>query len=924
MESSIAGEDLSSIRDQLTSIDTKLSGMNERFVHWYNMIDDSDKWQEMSRFYFRDVFKCLTQMDASLKGVATLLERCDRSGEVDSLMNDLAERQLQIDEMTKEFETKMVEQTSGIDKLRMGNIELISRFNQINEESGSWRDKLEKAQEVVNSAKRDHMKVESELNETKEKYQNLERDFNQIVDRTSQLQIHSRNLEQQSQQTAIELQNKNVLLESQRNDIEALTNDFAKIECDIDEMVNNYDHESILLNSEIEVLRLGLARVDTERRQWQAEKTSFERAAKESELLATTEKQRVDGLANQMELMTRRMAELEAQIHTEPERLQKARQEGQEEVIQSCSQDRDETITRLRKKLSSIKLDEQKSQRTIKHQLGLLEKKSENIAVQCEELETKEHMITDQSRKILLLEGSVRKMGLEVRQVTSEATRLHKERSEQIRSIAERESELESMRLRIQDELRVRRSALRVPIYGIRTSVINTLVVLSQWIEMSDAKGKESLVENMSTLVHELDDATDTDFEYILGNFENALDKWMRSASHTAPSQEPQEPTLSEASLGTATRMPTLPESDPESGGVESTLFESKTITEAQGGRHGLSTKSAFGLCDPIGQVVQQGSQSLLQQAGQPPTQTALSEIVEEAEHVGSNFQSSLTSPLSSAASVSPSAETDPGQNVSVTKTSGKRIVLSSRSSPAVHRPAKREKLVTEAKESSDPTMSTKQTRSGTKHYSIVNTPATSLVRADADAAAANAQRIFSLFRPGWNMTVLEQGQLLRQLRGLFSGTRTYARVVKDIDKHVVGDFRVAPAWPRPCLFASLSSAQAGVGGSRMTANSCTYCQGGAKDGRICCWAQYAPGVASGYPARGDDGKIRASPDDHNLQAQPFTVVSDGSDVRWVLLKRKEKPNDELLGVVIDGVSYPVKDPDSSDKKKRSSKSTLR
>jgi len=156
-------------------------------------------------------------------------------------------------------------------------------------------------------------------------------------------------------------------------------------------------------------------------------------------------------------------------------------------------------------------------------------------------------------------------------------------------------------------------------------------------------------------------------------------------------------------------------------------------------------------------------------------------------------------------------------------------------------------------------------------------------VHTSHDERIRRPDQIWDLMHKDWDITLDEETKLREQLSSLFSRGRSIDKVKEAIDKHVVGSFREYRLPPRPCLLANLTGENGGKGGT-MTSGSCPYCKN--KSHRVCVWADYAPGVASGFGERNEAGVITDQTWDPN--PNPATVNVDGQQVRWYLKKRRD------------------------------------
>ncbi|KAK5092130.1 hypothetical protein LTR70_005735 [Exophiala xenobiotica] len=151
------------------------------------------------------------------------------------------------------------------------------------------------------------------------------------------------------------------------------------------------------------------------------------------------------------------------------------------------------------------------------------------------------------------------------------------------------------------------------------------------------------------------------------------------------------------------------------------------------------------------------------------------------------------------------------------------------------------------------------------------------------DERVRRADHIWDLMHKDWSITSDEETKLREQLASLFSRGKAIHKVKEAIDKHVVGSFRERQVTPRPCLLANLTGENGGKGGS-MTSGSCPYCKN--KSHRVCVWAEYAPGVASGFGERNEAGIITDQVWDPTPSPSTFNI--GGQQVRWYLRKRRD------------------------------------
>lgn len=152
-----------------------------------------------------------------------------------------------------------------------------------------------------------------------------------------------------------------------------------------------------------------------------------------------------------------------------------------------------------------------------------------------------------------------------------------------------------------------------------------------------------------------------------------------------------------------------------------------------------------------------------------------------------------------------------------------------------------------------------------------------------SDERVRRADHIWDLMHKDWSITSDQETKLREQLASLFSRGKAVDKVKEAIDKHVVGSFREKQVTPRPCLLANLTGENGGKGGS-MTSGSCPYCKN--KSHRVCVWAEYAPGVASGFGERNEAGVITDQAWDPT--PSPSTCNIGGQQVRWYLKKRRD------------------------------------
>ncbi|KAJ4519153.1 hypothetical protein HRR75_002831 [Exophiala dermatitidis] len=153
----------------------------------------------------------------------------------------------------------------------------------------------------------------------------------------------------------------------------------------------------------------------------------------------------------------------------------------------------------------------------------------------------------------------------------------------------------------------------------------------------------------------------------------------------------------------------------------------------------------------------------------------------------------------------------------------------------------------------------------------------------------AKARQLRSMFYVAWDATPEEEASILSSMAQLFKNGQDLAMAIQNIDKYCIDDLSgLTFSDPPRCLFARLRKVKAGPGGPAMIREDCDYCAG---TDRLCVWARYAPGVGTGYGSK-VNGTIPKNGRRYNPDAQPRTVDLGGHQVRWVMKKRKEHPDD--------------------------------
>ena len=173
-------------------------------------------------------------------------------------------------------------------------------------------------------------------------------------------------------------------------------------------------------------------------------------------------------------------------------------------------------------------------------------------------------------------------------------------------------------------------------------------------------------------------------------------------------------------------------------------------------------------------------------------------------------------------------------------------------------------------------------------------------------AARDSAAQLRSMFLVAYDASPEENASFEESLTGLFRHSKPLETVIRAIDAYCTGPMTSKPAYPPPCLFAKLVNTAAGAGGSQMTQTNYKACKSKTKN-RVCLWAKFAPNVATGFGPRNEQDEIEEATGGriYDLTSSPRTQILGGSEVRWILKRRKQSVDDpdeedwDIGGVVV-------------------------
>lgn len=154
--------------------------------------------------------------------------------------------------------------------------------------------------------------------------------------------------------------------------------------------------------------------------------------------------------------------------------------------------------------------------------------------------------------------------------------------------------------------------------------------------------------------------------------------------------------------------------------------------------------------------------------------------------------------------------------------------------------------------------------------------------------------RLMDMIVFGWDASDAEKAQLRKQFQPFVEkGNKSLEDLIKALDLHAFGPPSKVNGgpYPRGCLWSYFAHvAGAAALGATTTQRSCSFCKD--KESYICGWLKHLPGVATGYGARGLDGKVPKAFAQYDATANPRTVPFNGRWVRWVFKKRKDTKHD--------------------------------
>ena len=134
-----------------------------------------------------------------------------------------------------------------------------------------------------------------------------------------------------------------------------------------------------------------------------------------------------------------------------------------------------------------------------------------------------------------------------------------------------------------------------------------------------------------------------------------------------------------------------------------------------------------------------------------------------------------------------------------------------------------------------------------------------------------DAQKLRDMCYLAWDVTEDEEETFQGFCEAIFGHGRTFQSVQMAIDKFCHGPFDKPAEDPPGYLMAKMNGKPAGAGNAHMTSKTCKWCQGR----RMCVWARFATGVASGYGQR-VRGVVPKGQRDHDSTTQPQTVDVNG------------------------------------------------
>ncbi|KPI34373.1 uncharacterized protein AB675_4898 [Cyphellophora attinorum] len=141
------------------------------------------------------------------------------------------------------------------------------------------------------------------------------------------------------------------------------------------------------------------------------------------------------------------------------------------------------------------------------------------------------------------------------------------------------------------------------------------------------------------------------------------------------------------------------------------------------------------------------------------------------------------------------------------------------------------------------------------------------------------------LFLLAFEATDEDEEDFRAQLRHRMEVAQDLAKLEKVVDEYCIGAMTAAAEVPGKCFFGKLARYGKVKGGPTSTRGSCPFCNKYKKQN--CYFVYLAPGVHSGYGPRiggiiPDDGSRKWG------QQEPRTVTINGSQVRWIVKKKKQ------------------------------------